>query len=109
MKEITPKEAWKIINDYGIELSNGDYSQGYMFKITYTSFHKAHDLIENLVAKSEPMKPIVEIDEALKNKGASKFDYTDYRCPRCKKYIGYHHYFCPEKDCGQAIDWSELK
>lgn len=92
---MTPKEALFLIR-YGTTYTNDEYDN-------------AIEVLTNLVAKATPMKPIVEIDEEVKWKAYSKLDYTDYRCPRCRKYIGYCHYFCPEKDCGQAIDWSDEK
>ena len=93
---MTPKEAWQSIKDdiidYADLIDNGNYSTDEDIKI-----------IDDLVAKAEPMKPLVEIDEHLKSQGYSKLEFADYRCPRCKKYIAFQHYFCPEKDCGQAL------
>lgn len=102
---MTPKKAWDTILKIQVK-DNGVWTPTVKWMIEDS---EAFPIIDNIIAKATQMKPIVEIDEDLKLKGYSKLEYTDYRCPRCKKYIGYRHYFCPEKDCGQKLDWSDMK
>ena len=46
---------------------------------------------------AEPMKPII--------RGGNQ-GLLFYECPRCHTSLAHGHYFCPKKDCGQALDWS---
>ena len=92
---MTPKEALTIIK------------LGYVRKDIAVSdrFFEAHEMVETIINKAETMKPVVSNGLKVCPKcfspaiNGSIYDHS-YRCNK---------YFCPEKDCGQAIDWSDEK
>ncbi len=71
----------------------------------------ARKVIHRALEKQMPKKPIID------NRNFHYVDYKDYLCPRCKKRIitkidgdfiaGRKSYYCD--NCGQAIDWGEVK
>ena len=56
-------------------------------------------LLQELVNKRKPMKVI---QKPVKH-------YINYYCPCCNRKLSSKttYYFCPKKDCGQALDWSD--
>lgn len=65
----------------------------------YKLIKESYDTLEKLVERDTPKKPI-------KRKG----NYTEkhyYDCPKCEFEKSFFGKFCSE--CGQRLDWSELK
>ena len=107
MKELTPKEAIKILHP--------DTSRDALWKIEYYAGFNAEKArlkaVEDacLVAcealeKQIPKKPDLEGD----GYADGHLVYDTWICPCCEKHyeVDYDDYdYCP--NCGQAIDWSE--
>lgn len=66
-----------------------------------SDYDEAVDLMEELVDKATPMKPI-----AHKVKFNSGSYYYRHNCPTCNEKIddNIQYKYC---DCGQALDWSD--
>jgi hypothetical protein len=78
---MTPKEALEIVkigSPVGFEVP---------------LYHQALDIMGNLIAKAEPMKPVIK-------KGW-------FVCNSCNKLVAIDEKFCSQ--CGQALDWSDEK
>ena len=63
-------------------------------------FHKHKDLLQELVYKATPIKPI----ENILGTGKYLITYT-HECLKCGEYLEVSNKYCSE--CGTEIDWSE--
>lgn len=107
MKELTPKEAIKILHP--------DTSRDALWKIEYYAGFNAEKArlkaVEDAcvvaceaLEKQIPMKPDLEGD----GYADGHLVYDTWICPYCEKHyeVDYDDYdYCP--NCGQAIDWSK--
>lgn len=63
--------------------------------------NERQDLLQELVDKATPMKPIVQTFKRVFGGGG----YIDkFFCPYCKSEVKENEHHCR---CGQAIDWDE--
>ena len=64
------------------------------------SDHEDIELIESIVKKEIPKKPIIVPNE---------FNILSFECPNCHKktYTNFIRKYCG--DCGQKLDWSDFK
>ena len=67
--------------------------------------YKSMELLEELVEKATPKKPLVVSVEF------STYEEPDcwidvYKCPSCEKDV-YYDRCCQNNDCRQAIDWGK--
>lgn len=86
-------------------------------------YQEAYKFIDNLLDLNEDKRfPLVVeylkslqelVDKATPKKVIRKpvKHYVDYYCPNCDRKLSSRttYHFCPKKDCGQALDWSDDK
>ena len=92
MKMMSYKEARDLMSEVQVEQNIESF-----FKVT-----ELKNVTIDALEKQIPKKP----------KNYHGDDYPKWVCPRCDKDAYYSHVpwtiqFCPE--CGQAIDWSDVK
>ena len=69
----------------------------------WKEFEKAKNMIQELVDKEKPMKPVLY--------KVNEYDDHFHKCPKCGCEIGHHilkstlFKYCNE--CGQRLDWSD--
>jgi rubrerythrin len=88
---MTSKEAFEILKRYEAELSITKQTE-----VSYDDVISARYEISKLVERDTPKKPIVNIDNEIK----------EYNCGVCVCRLDIPQNFCPK--CGQRIDWSKL-
>ena len=82
-------------------VERSDLPDGVIWKEVTHKGIEAQDLLQELVDKATPKKPIKKLDDDFDY----EFDdsYTHHYCPNCENEV--EDTYCPH--CGQALDWSE--
>lgn len=64
---------------------------------TWLRAKKQAKILQELVDKAKPRKVIYSIEK------------DNYYCPNCNRKLSRRikYYYCPKKDCGQALDFDE--
>lgn len=80
------------------------------FNRDYDCLTKCKEALEKQIPKKHEIgRPYTWIDSVIKNGRRVNIEKTSYEkvCPICKKMCCRGDNYC--KNCGQAIDWSEIK
>ena len=68
-----------------------------------------YDIVQELVNKETPMKPIDKYTEKVRDYlNEDSFIYVNFEtgyCPNCNKEVNENYTYCNK--CGQRLDWSD--
>lgn len=102
---MTYQEANALVDDFSFVYKGKSISKEALIE--------CREIIHKALEKQIPKKPITEtVNRGISVSGEYDIDFN-YLCPNCNTVVGDYetddafYKFCP--DCGQVLDWSDIK